>query len=103
VRSFRLWAKQAEFLCSLLLTVTAKVVYRTSIFLSCALIEVATSGSFRVKNSGYRPVTEVKQHWAWLEFGLKPESRLNNIYEFSPYRKETTTLHHYKVKLVNGV
>jgi hypothetical protein len=28
---------------------------------------------------------------------------LNNILEFSPYRKENTTLHHYKDQLVNAV
>jgi hypothetical protein len=31
------------------------------------------------------------------------EARLNNIYESSPYRKENTTLHHYKDQLVNAV
>jgi hypothetical protein len=31
------------------------------------------------------------------------EARLNNIKEFSPYRKENTTLHHYKDQLVNAV
>jgi hypothetical protein len=31
------------------------------------------------------------------------EARLNNIYDFSPYRKENTTLHHYKDQLVNAV
>jgi hypothetical protein len=34
---------------------------------------------------------------------FKAEARLNNIYEFSPYRKENTTLHHYKDQLVNAV
>jgi hypothetical protein len=33
---------------------------------------------------------------AWFE----AEVRLNDIKEFSPYRKENTTLHHYKVKFV---
>jgi hypothetical protein len=31
------------------------------------------------------------------------KARLNNIYEFSPYLKENTTLHHYKNQLVNAV
>jgi hypothetical protein len=35
--------------------------------------------------------------------GLVTEDRLNNIYEFSPYLKENTTLHHYKDQLVNAV
>jgi hypothetical protein len=34
---------------------------------------------------------------------FKAEARLNNIYEFSPYLKENTTLHHYKDQLVNAV
>jgi hypothetical protein len=34
---------------------------------------------------------------------LKPEACLNNILEFSPYRKENTTLHHYKDQLVDAV
>jgi hypothetical protein len=34
---------------------------------------------------------------------LKREARLNSIQEFSPYRKENTTLHHYKDQLVNAV
>jgi hypothetical protein len=33
----------------------------------------------------------------------KSEAHLNNISEFSPYRKENTTLHHYKDQLVNAV
>jgi hypothetical protein len=34
---------------------------------------------------------------------FKAKARLNNIYEFSPNRKENTTLHHYKDQLVNAV
>jgi hypothetical protein len=34
---------------------------------------------------------------------FKAEARLNNIYEFRPYLKENTTLHHYKDQLVNAV
>jgi hypothetical protein len=34
---------------------------------------------------------------------LKPEAHPNNIWEFSPYRKENTTLHHYKDQLINAV
>jgi hypothetical protein len=34
---------------------------------------------------------------------FEAEARLNNIYEFSPYLKENTTLHHYKDQLVNAV
>jgi hypothetical protein len=34
---------------------------------------------------------------------FEAEARQNNIYEFSPYRKENTTLHHYKDQLVNAV
>jgi hypothetical protein len=30
------------------------------------------------------------------------EARLNNIYEFSPYREESTTLQRYKDQPVNG-
>jgi hypothetical protein len=30
------------------------------------------------------------------------EARLNNISAFSQYRKENTTLHHYKYQLVNN-
>jgi hypothetical protein len=33
---------------------------------------------------------------------FEAEARLN-IKEFSPYRKENTTLHHYKDQLVNDV
>jgi hypothetical protein len=28
---------------------------------------------------------------------FEKEARLNNIYGFGPYRKENTTLHHYKI------
>jgi hypothetical protein len=31
------------------------------------------------------------------------EARLNNIWEFSSYRKENTTLHRYKDQLLNAV
>jgi hypothetical protein len=34
---------------------------------------------------------------------FETEARLNNILEFSAYRKENTTLHHYKDQLVNAV
>jgi hypothetical protein len=34
---------------------------------------------------------------------LPPYTRLCNIYEFCPYLKENTTLHHYKDQLVNAV
>jgi hypothetical protein len=37
----------------------------------------------------------------WVEFWA--EARPNNIQEFSSYRKENTTLHHYKDQLVNAV
>jgi hypothetical protein len=33
----------------------------------------------------------------------EPETPGHNIYEFSPYLKENTTLHHYKDQLVNAV
>jgi hypothetical protein len=36
----------------------------------------------------------------WPKFSL---TRLNNIYEFSPYLKENTTLQHYKDQFVNAV
>jgi hypothetical protein len=39
----------------------------------------------------------------FLHYPFEAEARLNNIYEFSPYRKENTTLHHYKDQLVNAV
>lgn len=35
--------------------------------------------------------------------GMKPTGRQNNIYEFSPYRKDNTTLHHYKAQLFNAM
>jgi hypothetical protein len=31
---------------------------------------------------------------------FEAEARLNNIKEFSPHRKENTTLHHYKEQLM---
>jgi hypothetical protein len=34
---------------------------------------------------------------------FEAEARLNIFYQFSPYRKENTTLHHYKDQLVNAV
>jgi hypothetical protein len=34
---------------------------------------------------------------------FEAEARLNVIYEFSPYLKENTILHHYKDQLVNAV
>jgi hypothetical protein len=34
---------------------------------------------------------------------FETECRLNIIWEFSPYLKENTTLHHYKDQLVNAV
>jgi hypothetical protein len=34
---------------------------------------------------------------------LWSRSSPNNIQEFSPYRKENTTLHHYKDQLVNVI
>jgi hypothetical protein len=34
---------------------------------------------------------------------FEAEARLNNIQEFSPYRKENTTLHRYRDQLVNAV
>jgi hypothetical protein len=36
-------------------------------------------------------------------YPFESEARLNNIYEFSLYLKENTTLHHYKDQLVNAV
>jgi hypothetical protein len=35
------------------------------------------------------------------ESNLLDGARLNNIYEFSPYLKENTTLHRYKDQLFN--
>jgi hypothetical protein len=34
---------------------------------------------------------------------FEAEGRLNNISEITPYLKENTTLHYYKVQLVNVV
>jgi hypothetical protein len=34
---------------------------------------------------------------------LSVEARLNNIFEFSPYLNENTTLHHYNDQLVHAV
>jgi hypothetical protein len=34
---------------------------------------------------------------------FEAEAHVNNICEFSPYRKENTTLHHYKDQLINAV
>jgi hypothetical protein len=36
-------------------------------------------------------------------FRFEAEARPNNSYDFSPYLKENTTLHHYKDQLVNAV
>jgi hypothetical protein len=36
-------------------------------------------------------------------FEAEAETRLNNIQEFSPYRKENTTLHRYRDQPVNAV
>jgi hypothetical protein len=33
---------------------------------------------------------------------LKPKLVENDIYEFSPYRKENTALHHYKGQVINA-
>jgi hypothetical protein len=33
---------------------------------------------------------------------LKAETHLDNTYKFSPYRKENTTLHHFKDQLVDA-
>jgi hypothetical protein len=38
-----------------------------------------------------------------LNLPFEAEARLNNIWEFSPYLKENTTLRHYKDQLVNAV
>jgi hypothetical protein len=41
-----------------------------------------------------------------IDVQFKPfeaEARLNNIYEFRPYRKENTALHRYTDQLVNAV
>jgi hypothetical protein len=43
------------------------------------------------------------KHHRKTDFFFEAEARLNNTYEFSPYRKENTTLHHYKDQLVNAV
>jgi hypothetical protein len=34
---------------------------------------------------------------------FEAETHANNVEEFSPYRKENTTLHHYKDRFVNAV
>jgi hypothetical protein len=38
-----------------------------------------------------------------FNYPFEDEACLNVIYEFSPYLKENTTLHHYKDQLVNAV
>jgi hypothetical protein len=36
-------------------------------------------------------------------YPLKHETRLDNIYTFSPYREENTTLHRYKDRLFKEI
>jgi hypothetical protein len=38
-----------------------------------------------------------------VHYPFETEALLNNIYEFSPYLKENTTLHHYNDQLVSIV
>jgi hypothetical protein len=44
-----------------------------------------------------------KTDWSPVSKPFEAEACLNVIYEFSPYLKENTTLHHYKDQLVNAV
>jgi hypothetical protein len=48
----------------------------------------------RLKTKGYS---------FFLDWPFEAEAYLNNIYEFSPYLQENTTLHHYKDQFVNAV
>jgi hypothetical protein len=66
----------------------------------------STTHSFLSSRDMYSVSYRLFKNWSsnppqFLKF--EAEADLNNIQKLSPYRKENTTLHHYKDQLVNAV